>query len=133
MGVRAGIVYFGVVFAAGFVLGTLRVLVVVPRLGEAAAVALEVPVMLAIAWIACGRIIAALRVPGDWPARATMGAVAFALLMAAETALAILAFGRSPAEHLASYREAAALLGLAGQVGFGLMPLLRRGARTPPG
>lgn len=37
----AGIGYFGVVFAVGFVLGTARVMVVAPRLGETGAVAAE--------------------------------------------------------------------------------------------
>jgi ABC-type uncharacterized transport system permease subunit len=123
---RAGLVYFAVVFAAGVVLGTLRVLVVAPALGEVAAVVLELPLMLAVSWIACGRIVERLRVPPHWRARAAMGAVAFGVLMAAEAGLAILAFGRSPAEHLVSYRDTAARLGLAGQVAFALMPLLRR-------
>jgi len=122
---RAGLVYFALVFAAGTVLGTLRVLLVVPALGEARAVALELPVMLAIAWLACGFTIAWQRVPPHRAARAGMGAVAFALLIAAEAALAILAVGRSPGEHFAAYREVPALMGLGGQILFALMPLLR--------
>ena len=38
--VPAGAVYFLLVFLAGFVLGTFRVLVVLPRIGELAAVLL---------------------------------------------------------------------------------------------
>jgi hypothetical protein len=123
---RAGSLYFALVFAAGAVLGTLRVLVLEPALGEAGAVALEVPVMLAIAWIACGFVLARLRVPPRWPVRAGMGAVAFVLLMAAEAALGMLVLGRSPGEHLAAYRAAPALMGLGAQILFALMPLLRR-------
>ena len=37
--------YFGVVFGAGFALGTMRVLWLVPRLGERWAELLEMPVM----------------------------------------------------------------------------------------
>ena len=39
--------------------------------------------------------------------------------------LAILGFGRSPAEHFAAYLAAPALLGLAGQIAFALLPLLQ--------
>lgn len=123
---RAGFLYFALVFAAGAALGTLRTLALVPVLGEVPAVVLELPVMLALSWIACGFVIARLRVPARWPVRAGMGAVAFVLLMAAEAALGILAFGRTAGAHLAAYRDAPALLGLGGQVAFGLMPLLRR-------
>ncbi len=41
------VVYFGVVFGVGFLLGIVRVLVLVPRLGERWAELAEAPVMLA--------------------------------------------------------------------------------------
>jgi len=47
---EAGCVYALSVFAIGFVLGAIRVLVLAPRLGNAVAVALEVPFMLAVSW-----------------------------------------------------------------------------------
>ncbi len=52
--VLAGVLYFGLVFALGFILGTLRVLVLEPRLGSTGAVLLELPVMLAASWLLCG-------------------------------------------------------------------------------
>ena len=54
-----------------------------------------------------------------------MGGSAFLWLMVAEFGLA-LAFGRSPAAYLASLLIAAGLLGLAGQLGFAALPILRR-------
>jgi hypothetical protein len=127
--VAAGNVYFALVLIAGFVLGTLRTLVLAPHLGDVAAVVVEIPAMLAIAWLACGVVIRRLRVPDEWTARLAMGGIAFSLLMAAEMVLAWILFARPPAEHFASYARPDALLGLAAQIAFGLFPLARlRGA-----
>ena len=121
----AAFIYFAIVFAAGFVLGSLRVLWLAGAVGEAGAVILEVPLMLAVSWVAAGWCITRFAVPATWPARLAMGALAFALLMAAETVLALAAFGRTPAAMLAHYATAPGLIGLAGQVVFALIPALR--------
>lgn len=121
----AGAAYFALVFAAGFALGTIRVLAVGPGPGNVAAVLVELPVMLAIAWLACGRIARRFAVPERPAPRAAMGGLAFALLMLAELGVSILAFGRTPAEHLATYRNAASQLGLAAQLAFALFPLVQ--------
>ena len=47
----AGDAYFALVFAAGFLLGSIRVLIIIPRSGEAVVVGLELPIMLAVSWI----------------------------------------------------------------------------------
>jgi hypothetical protein len=44
---KAGLIYFAIVFGAGFVLGTIRTLWVVPRLGTRMAELMETPIMLA--------------------------------------------------------------------------------------
>jgi hypothetical protein len=124
---RAGMVYFAVVFAAGFVLGAARVGLVEPRLGPFLAVAAEVPVMLAIAWAAAGWIALRLAVPQDLSARAVMGGTGFGLLLLAEAALAAGLTDAGPAAVVAGWTTPAGALGLAGQVVFGLIPILRRG------
>jgi hypothetical protein len=129
---RAGLLYFLVAFAAGFALGTARVLLVAPALGETAAVLLELPVMLAIAWVACRRLAAP--VPATAAARLTMGVVALALLAGAETLLGI-GLGRPLAAQLAALGTPPGALGLAGQVAFGLLPTVQLGCprgRTGP-
>lgn len=115
--------YFAIVFGAGFVLGTLRVLAIAPRVGEHWAVALELPVMLAISWWACGFVVRRQHVPSQSAQRLAMGGLAFAMLIGAEIALA-LAIGEW--RGLSGYREPAKLMGLAGQLVFALIPLLRR-------
>lgn len=121
---RAALAYFAAIFALGFVLGAIRVTWLVPSLGELAAVAIELPVMLAVSWWWAGRVL------NRWPLprprqRLAMGATAFAILMAAELALAMTLGGQGPGEWLASMAHAAGMLGLAGQVLFALVPRLR--------
>lgn len=123
---NAGLAYFGVVFAAGFGLGVLRVFFVTPRLGETVAVLFELPVILALSWLACRWLITRLDVSPRVTARLIMGGLAFAILMAAEFAVSKFAVGRSLWDHLDHYRELPALLGLAGQVAFALFPIIQR-------
>jgi hypothetical protein len=116
----AGLAYFGCVFAVGFVLGVVRTVVVVPLLGDTVAVAMELPVILAIAWIVCRWLTHRLEVPHRLFSRIVMGVFAFVLLMVGELSISMLLADRSPAEHILLYREVSHLLGLAGQIAFAL-------------
>jgi hypothetical protein len=130
--VVAGFAYVGPVFALGFTLGTLRVLVVQPHVGSAVAVLIELPIMLSVSWIVCRTVMFRLAVPPRWRDRLAVGAVAFALLMLAEAGVSMLGFGRSLAEHLTTYRTPGAFLGLLAQAGFALFPSLQLGIRRVP-
>lgn len=124
--VRAGALYFALVFAAGFGLGAIRTLLLAPRVGDFAAVAIELPAMLAIAWIACGAVLNWVK-PGQGIApRAVMGLVAFALLIVAELALSFTLGVPSMAAWLAGLTTAPGLLGLAGQLAFAIFPMVRQ-------
>jgi len=131
--IMAGLVYFGCVFAAGFALGVARMTLVVPRLSETLAVALELPIILAIAWIVCRWLIRRFEVPSLVSSRMVMGGVAFGLLMAGEVSISLLLADRGFLEHVQLYREAPHLLGLAGQIAFAVFPILqiRTAARQP--
>lgn len=122
----AGAAYFAIVFAAGFVLGAIRTLVLAPRVGPFAAVIVELPLMLAISWIACGKVLSRFAVPARAGPRLGVGASAFSLLMLAEVVLSLVGFGRAPSDYLAELGTPHGLLGLAGQVLFALMPLAQR-------
>ena len=121
----AGAAYVGIVFAAGFLLGTLRVAVLAARIGETAAVMLELPIMLAISWIACRWLIARFDVAAILAPRLVMGGLAFAILILAEIGVSIVGFGRTFSDSLGHYRELAAMLGLAGQIAFAAFPALQ--------
>jgi hypothetical protein len=84
---KAGALYAIIVFVIGFILGTIRVLLVAPRLGETTAVILEAPMMLAASWFVCRWCGDRLDVRRTVPARSLMGFVAFLVLMSAEIGL----------------------------------------------
>ena len=126
---RAAIAYWAIVFALGFVLGTLRVLWLAPLVGLVPATLIELPVMLGASWWTSGWSVQHFGIEGGGEALA-MGALAFALLMAAECALAVVLAGQTPGQWLTELQAQHALLGLAGQVAFALMPWLRVRGRS---
>ena len=129
--IRLAAAYWIGIFALGFVLGAIRIFVIVPMVGEFLAVLIELPVILTASWLWAGQL---LRGHSLTPRQAlAMGVLAFALLMASELALATLAFGQTPGEWLASLRHPRGQLGLVGQGAFGLFPWLRRLLESPAG
>jgi hypothetical protein len=124
--IPAATVYFTAVFALGFALGTIRVLMTAPVLGEAWATLLELPVMLAASWIVCGWTIAKFAIPPAVGPRAGMGLLALLLLLAAETALGVAGFGRTLDQQFSEYLKLGPALGLIAQIAFAAFPVLRR-------
>lgn len=122
---RAGAAYFLVVFIVAFAVGAFRVTIVAPRVGAFMAVGLEVPLILAVSWFASRWVCTRFDVAGHTAPRLLMGAVAFALLMAAELALAVFAFGRPVDVYLASFTAPEGLIGLLGQVAFAFIPAMQ--------
>ncbi len=129
--VLAGAVYFTIVFAVGFLLGTIRVLGLTPAFGETAAVLIEGPFILGASWILCGFAIRRFNVPAQASSRLVMGGVAFILLIAAETLLGVFGFGRPLSDVMARYATFVGAIGLTGQALFGLFPVLQLLAGAP--
>ncbi len=130
--VAAGIVYFALVLVAGFVLGTIRVLFIAPQLGAVLAVLIELPIMLAVSWMACKFALTYFGIGNAIQVRFTVAIVAFVLLIGAEFALASAIFGRSPASYLADYLTLHGALGLIGQIAFGIIPLIQTSRLSAP-
>jgi len=81
---KAGALYFAVVFAAGFVLGTIRTLWVVPRVGVRAAELMESPLMLVVTVLAAAWVVRRCKLPSVVSTRFAAGLVALGLLLTAE-------------------------------------------------
>jgi len=123
--VAAGSVYFIIVFAAGFLLGTVRTLFVAPQVGQVTAVLMEVPVMLVAAWFACAWVLRKIHVARRTIDRVAMGAIALGLLLVAEVLVSVGLAGLSLSEHFRSYSQPAPLIGLAAQLLYACFPLIR--------
>jgi len=120
--IRAGAIYFAVIFALAFALGVVRGLAVAPVVGGLAAVLIEIPVIFAACWVAARAV---LRDRGfTAKQRAIMGAVAFVLLMLSEMLLARALRGQDVGQWLLEVATPLGLVGLTGQFGFAIMPLL---------
>jgi hypothetical protein len=121
---KAGVLYFAVVFGTGFVLGTLRTLWVVPRLGTRMAELLEMPVMLVVTIAAAWWIVRRLAVPPTPSRRLGMGGIALSLLLLAEFTVVLWVRGMSIREYLASRDPVSGTAYYVMLGGFAVMPLL---------
>lgn len=120
----AGTVYFALVFAAGFVLGFVRVLWVVPRVGVMWAELMETPLMLVVIILAARWTIRKLGVPPSAWARLRMGFLALGLLLCAELTLVLGMQGISIAEYVADREPVSGAVYLVMLGAFAVMPLL---------
>jgi hypothetical protein len=121
---KAGVLYFALVFGAGFVLGTIRTLWIVPRLGTRMSELMETPIMLVITIFAARWTVQRLAVPSTPPARLGMGFVALGLLLVAEFTLVLWLRGMSIREYFASRDPVAGTVYYVMLAVFAVMPLL---------
>jgi hypothetical protein len=99
---KAGALYFVLVFGAGFVLGALRIMWVVPRFGTRMAELMETPIMFVVTILAARWIVRRLAVPPKLSSRLGMGCVGLGLMLVAEFTLVLWLRGLSISEYLAS-------------------------------
>ncbi|MFN8299588.1 MAG: hypothetical protein U0T75_10810 [Chitinophagales bacterium] len=114
---------FGI-FALGFVLGTIRTLVLVPRIGALAGVLIEIPIMLACAYFYSRWLIERQKVNATFGTLLSGGLLAFVILMCLEYSLGVFVFKQSPASFFSNMKTLPGALGLAAQVIFGFVPVI---------
>jgi hypothetical protein len=119
---KAGILYFAIVFGAGLVLGIIRTLWVIPWVGARMAELMETPIMLAVTIVAARWIVRRLSVPPT--GRLGMGLVGLGLMLVAEFGFVLWLRGLSIRDYLATRDPVSGtvyylMLGV-----FAIMPLL---------
>lgn len=121
---KAGVLYFAIVFGTGFVLGPIRVLWLVPRFGTRMAELMEMPIMLVVMTFSAQWIVRRLAVPSAPLSRLGMGCVALLLVLFAEFTLVLWLRGLTITEYFATRDPVSGtvyymMLGV-----FAIMPLL---------
>ena len=125
-----GLLYFAIVFALAFAMGIFRTLIVAPRIGRTAAVLIEVPLILVASWFVARRLLRDRAF--SLSQRAAMGLIAFGLTLISEAALSSIMRGQGVLEWAATVATPLGLVGLTGQLGFGLMPIVAGLGRSRP-
>ena len=97
----ASVTYFGIVFLAGFILGSVRVLLLVPLLGERNAELLELPVMTIISYLAAVFVIQKFSI-STFLSGLIVGLVGLILMLVLEFTVVLSLQGLSVGEYLNS-------------------------------
>ena len=121
---KAGSAYFALVFGAGFMLGAIRVPLLVPRLGERMAELLEMPLTCIVIWWSARFVIRRYALPAALLPRLGAGLLALLLLVGAELLLTVALQERSVGEYLESRDPISGSVYLAMLVLFTAMPSL---------
>ncbi|MEY3730650.1 MAG: hypothetical protein RLZZ57_1406 [Pseudomonadota bacterium] len=124
--IKAGAVYFLLLYVIGFLLGATRELLLAPRFGVAVASALEALPMLAAIFHFAPLIARRFGVVPKSGGRIVMGLAALALLIGAEIAMTRAMRGLSPAEWLAHFASFEGVIYAALLLAFAAMPWVRR-------
>ena len=121
---KAGVLYFALVFGAGFVLGTVRTLWLVPRVGSRRAELMETPIMLVVTILVARWIVLRFAVPAVASARLGMGGITLFLLLLAEFGFVLWLQGQTIREYFASRDPVAGTVYYVMLAVFAAMPLL---------
>jgi hypothetical protein len=121
---KAGAVYFLIVFAVGWILGPIRELWAVPRFGRLTGVLLEAVIMLIAMAVAARWVIRRFHVKPTFGSTISMGLLALGILVPAELAGVVWVRGLSLPEYLASFATAPGLVSQLMFLLFAAMPTL---------
>lgn len=127
---KAGLLYFSIVFGVGFVLGTLRVFWVVPHVGSRVAELSEMPFMLMAIIATASWLVRRLAIPTIPWVRLGIGLVALGFLLIAEFGAVLYLRDMSIAEYFANRDPVSGTLYYAMLGVFAAMPWLVSQGKT---
>jgi hypothetical protein len=122
--IKAGLVYFALVFGAGCVLGALRVTLIAPRVGARTAELIEMPIMLLVVAFTARWVVRRFRLPSARLPRLSVGLIALALLLAMELTVVLWLRGQTLNDYFAQLDPVAGGVYYAMLLVFAAMPAL---------
>ena len=127
---KGALLYFAAVFGAGFVLGTIRVLMLVPRIGVRYAELLEMPVMIIVCVFAARWSVRRAGIRTSKRDRLSMGGLALVFMLAAELAMTIYLRNERIADVVANRDPVSGTAYLFALALFALMPWIAGGGQA---
>jgi len=121
--VKAGLLYFVLVFAVGFVLGVIRTLWVAPRLGTRTAELVEAPIMLIASMVAARWVFRRVSHPAAWQRRLACGILALGMMFLAEFGFVLWIRGLTIREYIQGRDPVAGAVYLATLGAFAVLPV----------
>lgn len=121
---QAGALYVAVVLGTGFALGTVRVLLLAPRLGERVAELAEIPFMIAASSFAARWVVRRFALPPAAGIRLGVGLMALALMLAFEFGLVLELRGLTLTDYFATRDPVSGAAYYFALLLFALFPLL---------
>lgn len=118
---KAALAYFALVFGAGFILGPIRILFIVPRFGVFVAELMEYSLMLVVIVAAASWLVRKFQIAEQ---TLMVGVLALGLVMAFEFTLVLWLRGLTLTEYLSERDPLSSFIYYLMLVVFGLMPLL---------
>ncbi len=127
---KASALYFAIVFGTGFLLGPIRLLWLVPRVGTRSAELMETPVMLVVIIVAARWTVQRLALPPTYSKRWAMGMVALSFMLLAEFSLVLWLRGMSLKDYFATRDPVSGTVYYLALAVFAVMPRLLSSKRA---
>jgi dolichyl-phosphate-mannose--protein O-mannosyl transferase len=121
---EAGLVYFALVFGLGFILGSIRVPFIVPRLGQRKAELLEMPFMLVGIMLAARFVLKQFVLPNTILAYLSVGILALSLVLIAELLMLVALQGNTIKQYFKNRDSVSGSVYMLLLIVFALMPLI---------
>lgn len=121
---KSALLYFAIVFGAGFALALIRIPLLVPQFGVRIAELIEMPLMLLVIFFAARWIVRRMRAPATRAARLAVGSIALGLLLLTEFTVVLWMQGLSLREAIFNRDPVSGAAYAVSLVVFAVMPLL---------
>ncbi len=128
---KAGAVYFALVFGTGFIFGPIRILFIVPRFGVRWAELMEMPIMFVVIVLGANWVVRRFEIPDKVRDRLEVGLLALCLVLLIEFTLVLKLRGLTLADYFREIDPVSGTVYYLMLVVLAIMPMLVMRKRSP--